>query len=140
MEESGTVLASGNLATAQRTVTGLLGQFGLLQVEQEDALAILTDVGLPGRALEEPDFPISLDQELRVVVMTAWSTVEVAIAALQQGAADFIEKPWENSRLLAILRSQTELGGALREQRRRRAAGQREVEDAADALIAEVSL
>jgi DNA-binding NtrC family response regulator len=78
----------------------------------------------------------NLDQELRVVVMTAWSTVEIAVAALQQGAADFIEKPWENSRLLAILRSQTELGGALREQRRRRAAGHRQVADAAEQLIA----
>lgn len=77
-----------------------------------------------------------LDQDLRVVVMTAWSTVEIAVAALQQGAADFIEKPWENGRLLAILRSQTELGGALREQRRHRAAGQRQVEDATDELIA----
>jgi len=68
MSGDGTVLASGNLATAQRTVTGLLGQFALLQINQEDALSILNDVGLPGRALQEPDFPISLDQELRVAL------------------------------------------------------------------------
>jgi DNA-binding NtrC family response regulator len=47
------------------------------------------------------------------------------------------EKPWENSRLLTILRSQTALGGALRDQRRIRAAGHRQVEDKADDLIAE---
>jgi DNA-binding NtrC family response regulator len=77
-----------------------------------------------------------LDPGLRVVVMTAWSTVELAVAALQLGAADFVEKPWNNSRLLTILRGQTELGGALREQRRSRAAGRRQIEDATDALIA----
>jgi len=77
-----------------------------------------------------------LDAELRVVVMTAWSTVDLAVAALQHGAADFVEKPWENSRLLTILRNQTELGEALREQRRSRAAGRRQVEDAADRIIA----
>ena len=79
----------------------------------------------------------TLDPELRVVVMTAWGTVELAVTALQHGAADFVEKPWENSRLLTILRSQTALGGALRDQRRIRAAGHRQVEDKADDLIAE---
>jgi DNA-binding NtrC family response regulator len=69
----------------------------------------------------------TLDPELRVVVMTAWGTVELAVTALQHGAADFVEKPWENSRLLTILRSQTALGGALRDQRRIRAAGHRQV-------------
>ena len=78
-----------------------------------------------------------LDPELRVVVMTAWSTVELAVAALQHGAADLVEKPWKNRRLLAILRSQTELGGALREQRRSRAAGYRQIEDAAEGLVVE---
>ena len=77
-----------------------------------------------------------LDPELRVVVMTAWSTVDLAVSALQHGAADFVEKPWENSRLLAILRSQTELCEALREQRRSRAAGRRQVEDTADDIVA----
>ncbi len=79
----------------------------------------------------------SLDPHLRVVVMTAWSTVELAVTALQRGAADFVEKPWKNSRLLTILRNQTELGGALRDQRRSRATGHRQVEDAAEELIAE---
>ncbi len=78
-----------------------------------------------------------LDPHLRIVVMTAWSTVELAVAALQHGAADFVEKPWKNSRLLTILRSQTALGEALRDQRRSRATGHRQVEDSAEDLIAE---
>ena len=79
----------------------------------------------------------NLDPDLRVVVMTAWSTVELAVAAMQHGAADFVEKPWKNNRLLNILRSQTALVGALRDQRRISAAGRRQIEDATDELIAE---
>ncbi len=79
----------------------------------------------------------NLDPDLRVVVMTAWSTVELAVNAMQHGAADFVEKPWKNNRLLNILRSQATLVGALRDQRRIRAAGRRQTEDAADELIAE---
>lgn len=64
MQTETTVLASGNLASSQRTVTGLLGQLVFLSVSDEDALALFTGAGLPARALEEPDFPISLEQEL----------------------------------------------------------------------------
>ena len=56
----------------------------------------------------------ALDQTLPVVVMTAWGTVEVAVEAMRRGARDFIQKPWENARLLAILRTQIELSQALR--------------------------
>jgi hypothetical protein len=64
MADQTTVVASGNLASARRTVTGLLGQLVFLDVNDQDALAMFTDAGLPARALEEPDFPISLEQEL----------------------------------------------------------------------------
>jgi AraC-like DNA-binding protein len=66
MESQATVIASGNLATSRRTITGVLGQFALLSVNDSTALEILTDTGLPPRALDEPDFPISLNQELLV--------------------------------------------------------------------------
>lgn len=66
METESTLIASGNLASARRTITGVLGQLMLLDVAQADALVIFTNVGLPARALEEPDFPISLDQELAI--------------------------------------------------------------------------
>ena len=54
------------------------------------------------------------DESLPVVVMTAWGSVSLAVEAMRRGARDFIEKPWDNERLLAILRTQTELGRALR--------------------------
>lgn len=57
----------------------------------------------------------ALDGSLPVVVMTAWGSVEVAVEAMRRGARDFIQKPWENTRLLAIVRSQVELSRALRE-------------------------
>lgn len=64
MADQITVIASGNLASAQRTIAGLLGQLFFLGVSDEDALELITNAGLPPRALEEPDFPISLEQEL----------------------------------------------------------------------------
>jgi DNA-binding NtrC family response regulator len=51
---------------------------------------------------------------LPVVVMTAWSSIELALEAMRRGARDFIEKPWNDSRLVALMRSQAELGRALR--------------------------
>ena len=49
-----------------------------------------------------------------IVVMTAWGGVTLAVSAMQRGACDFVVKPWDNDRLLAILRTQTELGRASR--------------------------
>jgi DNA-binding NtrC family response regulator len=58
------------------------------------------------------------DPSLPVVVMTAWASVEVAVEAMRRGAKDFITKPWENPRLIAIVRNQIELAGAVRAYRR----------------------
>jgi len=52
---------------------------------------------------------VALDSSLPVIVMTAWGNVELAVEAMRRGARDFIQKPWENERLLAILRTQIEL-------------------------------
>jgi DNA-binding NtrC family response regulator len=46
--------------------------------------------------------------------MTAWGSVELAVEAMQRGARDFVQKPWDNARLLTILRTHTELARALR--------------------------
>jgi DNA-binding NtrC family response regulator len=54
------------------------------------------------------------DESLPVIVMTAWGSVSLAVEAMRRGARDFIEKPWHNQRLLSILRTQIELGRALR--------------------------
>lgn len=59
-----------------------------------------------------------LEPELPVIVMTAWGTIDVAVAAMREGASDFIEKPWDNQRLLSVLRNQVELGRALQTARR----------------------
>jgi DNA-binding NtrC family response regulator len=55
-----------------------------------------------------------LDESLPVVVMTAWGTVDLAVEAMRRGARDFVQKPWDNARLLATLRTQVALGRALR--------------------------
>jgi DNA-binding NtrC family response regulator len=54
------------------------------------------------------------DELLPIVVMTAWSSVDIAVQAMRLGARDFVQKPWENEKLLATLRAQVELGRALR--------------------------
>ena len=55
-----------------------------------------------------------LAPDLPVVVMTAWGTIDVAVQAMRAGAGDFIEKPWDNRRLINVLRAQVELGRSLR--------------------------
>ena len=60
----------------------------------------------------------AFDDTLPVVVMTAWANVDLAVEAMQKGSADFVQKPWENNRLLSILRSQVEHGRAARRARR----------------------
>ena len=59
-----------------------------------------------------------IDNTLPVVVMTAWATVELAVEAMKRGARDFVTKPWDNQRLLAIVRTQIELASALRRGRK----------------------
>lgn len=58
------------------------------------------------------------DGTLPVVVMTAWGSVEGAVEAMRRGARDYIEKPWDNDRLLTMIRTQVELGRALRKSQR----------------------
>ncbi len=55
-----------------------------------------------------------IDNTLPIVVMTAWATIELAVEAMKRGARDFVPKPWDNERLLTILRTQIELATALR--------------------------
>jgi len=60
----------------------------------------------------------ALDSSLPVVVMTAWASVDVAVEAMRRGARDFVTKPWDNPRLLAIVKNQIALGSAVRAYRR----------------------
>ena len=57
----------------------------------------------------------AMDSTLPVVVMTAWGSVSLAVEAMRRGARDFVPKPWDNARLLAILRTQIDLSRALRQ-------------------------
>ncbi len=50
-----------------------------------------------------------IDPQLPIVAMTAWGNIDLAVEAMRRGASDFIQKPWENARLLSVLRAQMEL-------------------------------
>jgi DNA-binding NtrC family response regulator len=56
----------------------------------------------------------SIDPTLPVLVITAWSSVAGAVEAMRRGARDYIEKPWDDDRLLVTIRTQSELRRALR--------------------------
>jgi DNA-binding NtrC family response regulator len=60
----------------------------------------------------------AIDSTLPIVVMTAWATIELAVEAMKRGARDFVTKPWDNQRLLTIVRTQIELASALRRERK----------------------
>jgi len=62
----------------------------------------------------------SLDPLLPIVVMTAWSSVDLAVEAMRRGASDFIQKPWENHELLQKLQSQLSSARAQRQAKRQR--------------------
>src|SRR5438876_213488 len=79
----------------------------------------------------------ALDNTLPVVVMTAWASVELAVEAMRRGARDFIQKPWENARVLTIVRTQVDLAHALRRQQRLEAENRSLRPDVRPLLIAE---
>jgi len=79
----------------------------------------------------------ALDGRLPVVVMTAWGSVPLAVEAMRRGARDFVQKPWENARLLTILRTQIELRQALRRASRLEAENRLLRAEARPTLIAE---
>ena len=77
------------------------------------------------------------DPTLPVVVMTAWGSVGLAVEAMRRGAHDFVQKPWDNPRLLSIVRTQIELAAALRRENRLRAQNEILRGDSLPTLIAE---
>jgi DNA-binding NtrC family response regulator len=78
----------------------------------------------------------SFDAHTPIVLMTAWGTINLAVEGMRRGAQDFIEKPWDNERLLAVLRTQVALGRALQRARTLEAEN-RQLQGAGDSLIAE---
>ncbi len=96
----------------------------LRAVEAKDYALVLIDLNYARdttsgeEGLDLLDKLQNLDNNLPVVVMTAWASVEVAVEAMRRGAKDFVTKPWDNPRLLTIVRTQVELGSAVRAYRR----------------------
>jgi len=60
----------------------------------------------------------AFDRTLPIVVMTAWASIELVVESMQKGARDFIQKPWDNARVLSVVRNQIDLGRALRKSER----------------------
>ncbi|MBI5283345.1 MAG: sigma-54-dependent Fis family transcriptional regulator [Candidatus Solibacter usitatus] len=77
------------------------------------------------------------DALLPIVVMTAWGSVELAVEAMRRGARDFIQKPWDNARLLTIVRTQLQLSAALQRGARLEAENRLLQADSRPAMIAE---
>jgi DNA-binding NtrC family response regulator len=79
----------------------------------------------------------AFDAHTPIVVMTAWGTIGLAVEAMRRGAQDFVEKPWDNDRLLTVLRTQVALGQALNRTRVLEAANRNLNGSAGTELIAE---
>ena len=109
-------------------VTSLAGIFNALQ--KKDYALLLMDLNYARdttsgqEGLSAIPKIQALDSTLPVVVMTAWATIELAVDAMKRGARDFVTKPWDNERLLTIVRTQIELATALRRSRKLEAENQ----------------
>ena len=79
----------------------------------------------------------ALDPTLPVLVVTAWSSVAGAVEAMRRGARDYIEKPWDDERLLVTVRTQIDLRRALRRSQRLQEANARLQRGATPAFIGE---
>ena len=66
----------------------------------------------------------SIDPLLPVIVMTAWGSIDLAVEAMRRGARDFLEKPWDNHRVLAVIRNQASFSREVRRSRRLEAENQ----------------
>lgn len=77
----------------------------------------------------------SMDSLLPVVVMTAWSTVDLAVEAMRRGASDFVQKPWENQDLLKKLEAQLSRARSQRALQRLHEEEIREAREIQDSLL-----
>ncbi|MDQ2668990.1 MAG: sigma-54 dependent transcriptional regulator, partial [Gemmatimonadota bacterium] len=125
-----------------RTSTAAAPAAILALAQREEFDAVLMDMNYArdttsGReGLELIPQLIALDPTLPVIVMTAWGSVDKAVEAMRRGARDFVEKPWDNVRLLATMRTQVELGRALRRGEQLESANRILQRDGAEPLVA----
>jgi DNA-binding NtrC family response regulator len=109
-------------------VTSLAGVFNSL--EKRDYSLLMMDLNYTRdttsgqEGLEVIPKIQAIDSTLPIIVMTAWATIDLAVEAMKRGARDFVPKPWDNERLLTIVRTQIELAGALRRGRKLEAENQ----------------
>src|ERR671934_405814 len=109
-------------------VTSIAGVFTALQ--QRDYALLMMDLNYTRdttsgqEGLEVIPKIQAIDNTLPIVVMTAWASIDLAVEAMKRGARDFVPKPWDNERLLTIVRTQIELAGALRRGRKLEAENQ----------------
>jgi DNA-binding NtrC family response regulator len=86
--------------------TAATGQQGLNRIGQRPFDLILLDLALPDRnGMEILTDLLAQDPALSVIMITAYGTVENAVKAMQAGAANFVQKPWDNEKLLADVRA-----------------------------------
>ena len=89
-----------------RVEAAATGTEGLVRVSEHPFDLVLLDLALPdANGMELLSEIHNRDSELPVVMITAYGTVENAVRAMQAGAANFIQKPWDNEKLLADLRA-----------------------------------
>jgi DNA-binding NtrC family response regulator len=102
--------------------TSPAGVLSLLETEEFDAALVdlnyARDTTSGAEGLDLLSRIRAADPALPVIVMTAWGSVEGAVEAMRRGARDYVQKPWDNARLIATLRTQMELSKALRRTRR----------------------
>jgi len=86
--------------------TAANGDDGLSQLGDRSFDLVLLDLALPGRSGIDllPEIR-ALDPQLPVIIITAYGTVEDAVRAMQGGAGNFLQKPWDNEKLLADVRA-----------------------------------
>ncbi|HEU5334325.1 MAG TPA: sigma-54 dependent transcriptional regulator [Terriglobales bacterium] len=86
--------------------TAVDGQDGLVRLGERPFDLVLLDLALPDRnGMEVLQEIRARDSQLSVIMITAYGTVENAVVAMQAGAANFIQKPWDNEKLLADVRA-----------------------------------
>ena len=82
------------------------GEEGLVKLGERPFDLVLLDLALPDRnGIDLLPEIRALDSQLSVIMITAYGTVEDAVRAMQSGATNFLQKPWDNEKLLADVRA-----------------------------------
>src|SRR6058998_348911 len=86
--------------------TAANGEQGLSKLGERPFDLVLLDLALPDRnGIELLPEIRALDPQISVIMITAYGTVEDAVRAMQSGATNFLQKPWDNEKLLADIRA-----------------------------------